>query len=72
VRSVAGSLAEAMLMTEPVAYAAYLRCKAGAEGQRAPGVGEQVVSARKSAAPTAFSPGSVIHDPAAKTLPASI
>lgn len=49
-RRVAGSLAEAMLMTEPVAYAEYRRCVAGMKDQTAPEGIEQVVGGRRSVA----------------------
>jgi hypothetical protein len=62
-RSVAGSLAEAMLMTEPVAYAEYRRCVAGMKDQMAPEGKEQVIGGRRSVAQApalAIVPGGVI------------
>jgi hypothetical protein len=61
-RSVAGSLAEAMLMTEPVAYAEYRRCAADMKDQMAPEGKEQVVGGRRSVAKApalAILPGSL-------------
>jgi hypothetical protein len=62
-RSVAGSLAEAMLMTEPVAYAEYRRCAAGMEDQLAPDGKEQVFLGGRSVAKApalAIVPGGLI------------
>jgi hypothetical protein len=51
-----------MLMTNPVAYADYVRCKAGVNDEMLLTVEAQVVSAPRSAAQWR---GVVIHDPAA-------
>ena len=49
-------------MTNPVAYADYVQCKAGVNDEMLLTVEEQVVSAPRSAAQWR---GVVIHDPAA-------
>ena len=51
-----------MLMTNPVAYADYVRCKAGINDEMLLAVEEQVASAPRSAAQWR---GVVIHDPVA-------
>jgi hypothetical protein len=64
-RSVAGSLATAMLMTEPMAYADYRRSTAEMKHQWALDVGKQVIGDRKPAPFAVSSRGSVVGDPAA-------